>query len=132
MVAGIDIGKSSNYVSINQTVKKFKIENLKDMIEYLKTKDVKNIILEPTGVYSIPIIKYLKNNNFKIWIVPTYLVSKYRGNQVQKNDIHDAKILEKYYNTTETQFKKYLVDDDYIIAKKLNILISENISIKKK
>lgn len=131
MVAGIDIGKGDNYVSIDQNVKKFPIENLENMIEYLKEKKVNKVILEPTGVYSIPIIKKIYKHNFDVYIVPTYLISKFRGSKTTKNDIQDAKSLERYYYTEEKQFTKHIVDEKYIIAKQLNIMISEFENLKK-
>lgn len=130
IVAGIDIGKSENYVSINQKVKKFKIEDTEEMKIYMKEKGVQAIILEPTGVYSIPIIEELYNF-FTVYIVPTYLIAKFKGNKTQKNDTLDAKTLEKYFLSTEKQFHKYRVDEKYIKAKKLNIMISELESLKK-
>lgn len=130
MVAGLDIGKSENYVSIHQEVKKFSIEKLENMVEYLQKKQVKSVILEPTGVYSIPVIEAL-SKYFTVYIVPTYLIAKFKGNNPQKNDTIDAKTLEKYYYSEEHQFHKYPVSEKYLTAKKLNILISELESLKK-
>lgn len=130
MVAGVDVGKKEHYVSIDQKVKKFSSKDIEKLKDYLKKKKVKEIILEPTGVYSIPLIEKLYKE-FNVYVVPTYLISKYKGNQSQKNDTIDAKTLEMYYYSREKQFVKYKVDKKYIIAKKLNILLSEFESIKK-
>nr|WP_240739433.1 transposase [Marinitoga lauensis] len=91
---------------------------------------MKNILLEPTGVYSIPLIEKLYKE-FNVYVVPTYLIAKFKGNRFQKNDSIDAKILETYYYTQEKQFTKYKVDKKYIIAKKLNLMISERESLLK-
>ncbi|KLO21877.1 hypothetical protein X275_08275 [Marinitoga sp. 1197] len=130
MVAGIDVGKKAHYVSINQKIKRFSTKDPNKLKKYLKEKGIKDVILEPTGVYSIPLIEKLYKE-FNVYVVPTYLISKYKGNKSQKNDEIDAKILEMYYYTKEKQFIKYKVDRKYIIAKRLNLMMSERESLVK-
>lgn len=68
-VAGIDIGKDTNFVAVDaESVKQFSTMTfgIKELAEYLKGCGVTRVCMESTGVYWVPLYDYLDKEGFDV------------------------------------------------------------------
>lgn len=107
---GIDVSLRTHkvcFLDVNQeVVRKFSINNDLEGFKELEkniTKSTK-ICLEPTGVYSVNIFLYFKNNDFDIRFCETYSSKKFRESMYgkRKHDNLDSLSLAKYRIVNES------------------------------
>src|SRR5690348_3951076 len=79
MRAGIDIGASSVFVCIADTHGRQEVReyptftaDLRNMADWLKSKGVKSIAMESTGVYWIPVFEILDPMGFEVVLANAY------------------------------------------------------------
>lgn len=124
--AGIDVGKDVHVISVSGKCHTFPATELEKICTYLTRAEVKKVILESTGVYSVPIINMLVRCDFVVYIVPPYHISTYRGGaRSAKTDNSDARRLEEYLLDDPVAWPRYRVTEEYIKAKELGMLCSE-------
>lgn len=124
--AGIDVGKDFHVVSVEGKCHTFPATELEKICTYLTRAEVKKVILESTGVYSVPLINMLVRCGFVVYIVPPYHISTYRGGaRSAKTDNSDARRLEDYLSDDPVAWPRYRVTGEYIKAKELGMLCSE-------
>lgn len=145
IAVGIDVSKSKSTVAIlnsdgtillkpqefNHTMSD--LTRLSDLIRSFQ-EDSK-IALEATGHYHYPILKYLLNQNFSVYLINPFLVKKFMDNNIRKGktDKKDAVriaffILEKSY-----QLRPYSpTDQKYDDLRFLSRQYSQSVSLKVK
>ncbi len=98
-VSGLDVHKSSVFCGIfdgkkQQEVKEYTTltSSIKEMGEYLKSEGVKQVAMESTGTYWIPVWNILEEMGFELMLVNPYLIKQMPG---RKSDVKDAQWIAK-------------------------------------
>lgn len=93
-VSGLDVHKDSVFCGIydgkkQQEVKEYQTltSSIKAMGEYLKSEEVKQIAMESTGTYWIPVWNILEEMGFELMLVNPFLIKQMPG---RKSDVKDA------------------------------------------
>jgi transposase len=97
--AGIDIGSKSHYVAVpserdSNPVREFATftADLHHMAHWLKKCGIKNVIMESTGVYWIPVFELLESNGFNVKLVNARHV---KNVSAHKTDVLDCQWLQQ-------------------------------------
>ena len=126
MIAGIDVGAYKHAIATAEKVKLFDATDIDGIIAFLIENEVKEIILEPTGIYHIPLCRELLGY-FQIYMVHSTRFGRFRaGFMKKKGDIEDAKLLREF-----PKQHTYEITEEWIKAKELGCLILEHTRIKK-
>ena len=146
MIAGIDVGAAfhvvytikSNTPTPKGKLYKIPAENQDKLVEVLRKDNIQKIILEPTGIWSIPVINRLYKEGFEVYIVHTTRFRAYaRSHANNKDDRTDAYLLAMYgyeYFSGYNHFKKlvlFRVNDRYIESRQMWLLWKEREALKK-
>ena len=144
MIAGIDIGASFHLVYTMQDnpskgkVYRIPAEDQDKLIEVLRKDNIQKIILEPTGIWSIPLIETLYKAGFEVYMVHTTRFRKFASSHSNnKDDKTDAYLLAVYgyeYFSGYTRFKKlvlFKITERYIETRKMWLLWKEREALKK-
>src|SRR5690349_13596681 len=102
MRAGIDIGASSVFVCIagthgRQEVREYPTftADLRNMADWLKSKGVKSIAMESTGVYWIPVFEILDPMGFEVVLANAYHLKNVPG---RKTDVKDCQWIQQLHS----------------------------------
>ena len=100
--AGIDIGADSHWVSLpadrdEQPVGEFKCytPNLYALAYQLKQCQVETVVMESTGVYSIPVFQILETRGLEVLLVNSHHVQTVPG---RKSDVLDCQWLQQLHS----------------------------------
>ncbi len=130
MVAGIDIGARFHVVSVKEDIKKFRADEHENIISFLIEKEIKKVILEPSGIYHLPLARELIRYGFEVYLIHSTRFGRFRfGFGRSKNDFNDAVLLRKYASF-DTDFL-YKIDEEYIEKKELGLILLEHNRLKK-
>jgi transposase len=101
--AGIDIGADSIYVcALDENklpeVREYPVftRDLKSMTDWLKSRGVKNVAMESTGVYWIPTFEILEEEGFEVCLVNAYHMKCVPG---RKTDVKDAQWIQQLHSS---------------------------------
>lgn len=93
-VCGLDVHKDKIFCAIydgnkHQEVKEYATftKDIKEMGKYLLSQNVKELAMESTGIYWIPVWNILESMNFNLTLVNPYQIKQMPG---RKSDIKDA------------------------------------------
>ncbi len=127
MKAGIDVGAYFNAVSIQGDSRIFDSTRLDDLIAHLIDHGVDEVILEPTGIYHIPLARALIESGIVVRMVHSTRFGRYRaGMMKKKGDKEDARLLESF--PSEHTFE---IDKEWLEAKELGLVVLEHYRAKK-
>ena len=99
---GVDVSKGKSTICIlkpyGEIIKKpFEVEHtendLEDLARLLKSLDKETrVVLEATGIYHLPVLNYLQENQIFVAVINPYEMKKYsyRGLRRIKTDKHDS------------------------------------------
>lgn len=97
--AGIDIGSKSHFVAVpagrdSNPVREFSAftNDLHQMVNWLKSCQIKTVILESTGVFWIPVFELLEANHFEVKLVNARHV---KNVSAHKTDVLDCQWLQQ-------------------------------------
>ncbi len=130
MWAGIDVGAFKHAVSVKDDIRLFDAHRVDDIIDYLSEHDIQSVVLEPTGIYHLPLARSLLDAGFKVFMIHSTRFGRFRaGFGKKKGDEEDAKLLRKYAETGEGFL--YEIDDEWIDAKTLGLFVQEHMRTTK-
>lgn len=97
--AGIDVGGTAHYVAVPneaavESVRQFGVytRDLHALADWLRTCGVKNVAMESTGVYWIPLYELLESRGFEVMLVDARQVKNVSG---RKSDVLDCQWLQQ-------------------------------------
>jgi len=106
---GIDISKQTFDV-VNQSGKHWQYENTpKGFLKFKRTIKVDSIcVMEATGIYHLPLAKYLHSKDVNISVVNPTRIKRYSQMTLNRNktDKSDAKIISSYAQNQEVELWK--------------------------
>ena len=122
--AGIDVGAFKHAVSVPEEVQFFEASRTDDIIAFLSEHDIQAVVLEPTGIYHIPLSRALVDAGFHVFMIHSTRFGRFRaGFGKKKGDEEDAKLLRKYAETEEGFL--YEIDNEWLEAKELGLFVQE-------
>ncbi len=128
--AGIDVGAFKHAVSVPKEVRFFDASRMDDLMAFLSEHDVQSVVLEPTGIYHIPLAHLLVDANFKVYMIHSTRFGRFRaGFGKKKGDEEDAKLLRKYAETGEGFL--YEIDEEWLEVKELGLFVQERYRVSK-
>jgi transposase len=97
--AGIDVGSRSHFVAVGQEdneIKEFNVyqSGLKELVEFLKTNDIKTVAMESTGSYWQSLFLLLQDEKFEIILVQGTQTKNLKA----KTDVKDAQWIQKLHS----------------------------------
>lgn len=123
--AGVDVGAFKHAVAVDDEVRFFEAHQFDDLISFLTDHEIDAIALEPTGIYHIPLARYLVDANFKVFMIHSTRFGRYRaGFGKKKGDIEDAKLIKKYAESQDLFL--YEINDEWLSAKGLGLFVHEH------
>jgi transposase len=99
--AGIDVGSRVHYVAVppelGQPVRSFDCmtADLRELAAWLKTCGVKTVALEATGVYWIPLVEVLEDEDFEVYLVDARQTRNVSG---RKSDVQDCQWIQRLHS----------------------------------
>lgn len=100
--AGIDIGSKSHFVAIprdkdQQYVREFQTftNDLINLVNWLKEKNIKSVAMESTGVYWIPVYDLLEQHGFEVLLVNARHIKNVPG---RKTDVQDCQWIQQLHS----------------------------------
>jgi transposase len=97
--AGIDIGSRFHYVAVGQSqedVRSFEsfTPGLRSMIEWLRERGVREVAMESTGIYWLPVFEILADEGFEVILVDAHQTRHVAG---RKSDVSDAQWIQQLH-----------------------------------
>ena len=124
-VAGIDIGAFKHAISTPRKDFILDARYIEKLIDTLAEEDITTVVLEPTGIYHIPIIKTLLDHGFQVYMVHSTRFGRFRaGFGKKKGDAEDAQLLRKVAEMGSEYL--YPIDEDWVEAKFLGWILLEH------
>lgn len=97
--AGIDVGSRSHFVAVGQEdneIKEFNVyqSGLKELVEFLKSNDIKTVAMESTGSYWQSLFLLLQDEKFEVILVQGTQTKNLKA----KTDVKDAQWIQKLHS----------------------------------
>ncbi len=133
----MDIGAAFHVLYSPRTEKYHKIpaEKMEKVLEILKQDNLDGVVLEPTGVWSLPLIRFLHENGVKVYLVHTTRFRRFASSRSNvKDDKRDAYLLSEYgklYQQGERGIILFEVNDAYIQSREMWKLWKEREALQK-
>ncbi len=137
MIAGLDIGASFHvlYSPVSKRYFRIPAEDQGKLLSILSKDNIKVVFLEPTGVWSIPVIENLYAAGIDVYLVHTTRFRRFAASQSNnKEDYKDAWLLQKYgemYLNRKGELTAFKVNELYIESRKMWQLWKEREALKK-
>ena len=137
MIAGIDVGAAFHVLHSPTSDRYYRInsEDMEKLLEILKEEGIDRVVLEPTGSWSIPLIRYLYDNGIKVYLVHTTRFRRFAASRSNtKDDKKDARLLTEYgklYEQGEKDIVLFEVNDAYIQSREMWKLWKEREALQK-
>lgn len=118
--AGIDIGGQSHWVAVppergGETVREFGAftHSLHEMVDWLKSHNVRTVAMEATGVLWIPVFEVLETAGFEVYLVNAAHIKNVSG---RKSDLLDCQWIQKLHACGLLQ-RSFRPDDKTVVLR---------------
>ena len=121
---GIDVSKGKSTVCLMRPFGEIVVgpmeimhvdSELKTLIKLMKSmSDEVKVVMEATGVYHLPVLTYLKDNDIFTAVINPYQMKQYRAQGLRrvKTDKADSMVIAKYGLDNWTELKDYVKSED--------------------
>lgn len=137
MLAGLDVGAAFHVLYSPATGKFHKIpsEDMEKVLQIIHSDKLDGVVLEPTGSWSNPLVKYLHENGVRVYLVHTTRFRRFAASRSNtKDDKRDAFLLAEYgklYEQGEKDIILFEVTDAYIESREMWKLWKEREALRK-